>query len=161
MQNPSQTLPTSEERVLAGLAHWLGLLVAVIIWATQKDRSRYVRFQAAQAMAFDVVIMIGASVVGMCMALVVIVGTLLMSMGGLVAAAGSAGDENSAFPILFLILFQTFPLLFVCLSCPLVVLVTVVLVFRFIAIINAFIGNDYRYPILGNWVLKLLGEPVV
>jgi len=38
---PGETVnTTSDERVMAALSHFFGLIAAVIVWATQKDRSR-------------------------------------------------------------------------------------------------------------------------
>ena len=50
--------PTSDDRLLSALAHLFGILVALIIWATHKDKSPSVRFQAVQAIAFDIVVMV-------------------------------------------------------------------------------------------------------
>lgn len=55
--NPSN--PTQEERIMAALAHasgllpGMGLVAAVVIWATQKDTSRYTGYQALQAIVYQ------------------------------------------------------------------------------------------------------------
>ncbi len=52
-------VPSSDERVMAALCHasivlsLIGLVVPIVMWATQKDKSRYVAFQALQAVAFQ------------------------------------------------------------------------------------------------------------
>jgi uncharacterized Tic20 family protein len=53
--------PDREERTLAAVAHGsvlmfgTGLVAAIVIWATQKDKSRYVAFQSLQALAYQLV----------------------------------------------------------------------------------------------------------
>jgi uncharacterized Tic20 family protein len=48
--------PRDEERTLAGIAHLLilasiyGVLICLVIWWRERERSRYVAFQAAPAM---------------------------------------------------------------------------------------------------------------
>jgi hypothetical protein len=52
--------PNQEEKVMAALAHiaillpLMGLVAPIVIWATQKDKSAYVNFQALQAVAYQV-----------------------------------------------------------------------------------------------------------
>lgn len=58
------SMPESEERTWAALAHASsvlnlltgvgGIIAALIIWVTQKDKSRWVAFHALQAMIFQV-----------------------------------------------------------------------------------------------------------
>jgi uncharacterized Tic20 family protein len=61
-----QTTVTQDEKTLAGLAHGSillglftngvgGIVAALVIWATQKDKSSYVAFHALQAMAYQAV----------------------------------------------------------------------------------------------------------
>jgi uncharacterized Tic20 family protein len=82
--------PTSDERQLAGLAHLTGLFFALLIWAMQKDRSPFVRYQAMQAVAFDALSMIffiGLSVV--------LAGAMILLPFLLVIVADSQGTLNS------------------------------------------------------------------
>lgn len=56
----SDTKPSQDERIMAALAHacailfGMGIVGAIVIWATQKDRSRYVAFQALQAIVYQI-----------------------------------------------------------------------------------------------------------
>ncbi len=51
--------PRDEERTLAGIAHLLilasiyGVLICLVIWWRERERSHYVAFQAAQAMLYQ------------------------------------------------------------------------------------------------------------
>jgi len=67
----NEAKPTQEDRVVAALTHssvvlfGMGIIVAITVWATQKDRSRYVAFQALQSTVYQMAGMI-AFMVSMC-----------------------------------------------------------------------------------------------
>ena len=97
--------PSQDERTLAALAHASallnivsglgGLVVAFLIWLTQKDRSDYVEDQALQSLVFQaaVVLLTGAAVVLMTVAfasvclipvgILLIVGVIGIPLGGI------------------------------------------------------------------------------
>ena len=56
----SETRTNQDERIMAALAHassilfGMGAIGAIVIWATQKDKSRYVAFQALQATIYQI-----------------------------------------------------------------------------------------------------------
>ncbi len=58
MMTESMT-PTQDERVMAALAHisailpFMGVTPPIVIWVTQKGKSKYVAFQALQALAYQ------------------------------------------------------------------------------------------------------------
>lgn len=64
------TVPTQDERIMAALAHatiimpFMGVIAPIVIWATQKEKSHYVGFQALQALVYQLT-MILASFLGM------------------------------------------------------------------------------------------------
>ena len=55
----TESRPTQDERLLAALSHGsvvlfgMGAVAAIVIWATQKDKSRYAAFQALQAAVYQ------------------------------------------------------------------------------------------------------------
>ena len=57
----TESQPTQDERLLAALSHGsvilfgIGVLAGIVIWATQKERSPYVAFQALQAVVYQLV----------------------------------------------------------------------------------------------------------
>ena len=139
--------PTSDEGILAAIAHFFGFLVALIVWATQKDKSRYVRFQAIQAMAFDLIVTIALSLVVGCM-LVLIFGVLALGIGDIVIWGSQANP--AAEPIRSVIALMTgLPLLIPCIIVP---IVAIIFVARLIATIQTFQGKDFRYPWLGQFL---------
>ena len=74
MSTPSSVPQTTsqDERVMAAIAHasailpmW-GIIAAIVIWATQKNKSRFVHFQALQAAVYQVAVILGSFLLGAC-----------------------------------------------------------------------------------------------
>ncbi|MBI3760471.1 MAG: DUF4870 domain-containing protein [Chloroflexi bacterium] len=149
----TEASPTSDERLMAALAHFFGPIVALIVWATQKDKSRFVRFQSVQALAFDLTVVVVAFVVIGCFVALVF-GTALLGTTGTFIAANQNQDSGGS--ILGLLVGLTFFLPFLA-WCPMMILVISTLVARVIAAISVFQGKDFRYPVLGARVEKFLG----
>jgi len=128
---------------MGGLAHLSGLFLAFLIWVMQKDRSRFVRYQAMQAVAFDAVSMtlfIGLSV---CLA----GATVLMPF--LVVLLAELRGELGMRPEWITIVLGLIPL-----SMVLVLLAVFALWMgvRLWAAFSIFSGRDFRYPVLGRKV---------
>lgn len=147
-----ETSPTSDERLMAALAHFFGPVVALIIWATQKDKSRFVRFQAVQALAFDLTVFVALFVFIGCF-LVIVFGTVFLGTAGAFAAANQ--NQNSDGSALGLVASLIFFLPFLA-WCPMMLLIVGTLVARVVAAINVLQGKDFRYPVLGARVEKFL-----
>jgi uncharacterized Tic20 family protein len=149
-----QTLaPTSDERLIAALSHFLGFIIALIAWATQKDKSRFVRFQAIQAMAFDLTVSIITFLIVGCM-MVLIFGVLALGAGGI--ALTSTQNNPSSGPIgVFIAMMSAVPFLIPCIILP---LIGIIFVARLIATIQTFQGKDFRYPWLGSLVERSLEQ---
>jgi uncharacterized Tic20 family protein len=70
MNNFSSSAPSQDDRVMAALSHisilmpLMGIVVPIVIWVTQKDKSQYVAFQALQAAGFQISL-IAAYFIGM------------------------------------------------------------------------------------------------
>jgi len=139
----------SDERILAALSHFMGVFVALIIWATQKDRSRFVRFQAIQAMAFDGIIMLAATLMSGCAMIVMFLGMF----GTMFAAVNSAMSNGSLDP------FFMFPVMlpFTIFAC-LLPFSFAVLIARVVAAASVLSGRDFRYPWLGQRVEGFLHD---
>lgn len=56
----STSTATQDDKVVAALAHALGPLIAIIVWATQKDKSPFVAFQSLQALVYQLTGFVGA-----------------------------------------------------------------------------------------------------
>jgi uncharacterized Tic20 family protein len=144
---------TSDEGLMAAIAHFFGILVALIVWATQKDKSRYVRFQAVQAMAFDLVVSVFTFiVVGFIMAIVF--GILALGIGNIAILGSQANPAAEPF-LPFIALMAAIPLLIPCIIIPFILLI---LVARIVATVETIQGKDFHYPWLGKQVERMLGR---
>jgi uncharacterized Tic20 family protein len=146
-------IPTSAESLMAAISHFFGFIVALIVWATQKDKSRFVRFQSIQAMAFDVsVFVILLLVVGFIMILVF--GSVALGLGDL-AILGSQSNPTPEPVWTVIALLAGVPLLIPCMIIPVIV---AIFIFRLIATIETFQGKNYHYPWLGKQVESMIAK---
>jgi uncharacterized Tic20 family protein len=150
MNIPSEVPLTSDEKLMGALAHFFGPLVAVIVWITQKEKSPFVKFQALQALAFDMALFLVTGVTSLCIFGAIFIG-VFASMFGAINTSSSVED---IMPFFFMAPFM-FPFFaFVCIL-PLSLLITAV---RLIATISILNGRNYRYPLFGRWVENFLKE---
>jgi hypothetical protein len=69
-ENSVPSAPAQNDKIMAALAHisallpLMGVIAPIVIWATQKDKSEFVAFQALQAIAYQL-LMILAWFIGM------------------------------------------------------------------------------------------------
>ena len=139
---------TSDEKLMGGVAHVFGPLVAIIVWAIQKDKSRFVKFQSLQALAFDLIIIIVGGLLFFCLFSFMFLG---MSWITFQAINSTSPDE---FMSIFALPFM-FPLAtFACIT-PFSI---GILVLRIIAGISVLSGRNYKYPIIGKWLEHFLNQ---
>ena len=137
------SLPTSDERLMAALAHFLGAIVALIVWAIQKDKSRFVRFQALQALAFDALVVAFSLLLSFCTVAVVFAGIFVLLFG-------VTNDPASAEDFQYFFLFPSMmPFGIFILVLPFSLTIFVI---RLIATLSVLSGRNFRYPILGRKV---------
>ena len=139
---------SSDDRVMAALAHFLGLFGALIIWATQKDKSRFVKFQALQSLAFGGLLSIVTMLAMFCMVGVMLVGMIAAVMASSQASA-SPGDLP---PFAMIAMFS--PMSFLCIM-PLSIAAALV---QMIAAISVATGHNWRYPLIAPRVEAFMGE---
>src|SRR4030042_4711528 len=143
--------PTTDEGLMAAISHFFGLLVALIVWATQKEKSRFVRFQAIQAMAFDVVISVIIFITIGCM-MVLMFGVMALGVGG-IAFFGSQKNPTGDPVGIFIAMMTAVPFLIPCIILP---LMGIIFIARLIAPIQTFQGKDFHYPWLGALIERSL-----
>lgn len=141
--------PSSDERVMAALAHFFGLIAALIVWALQKDKSRFVRFQALQALAFDGLVIVFNMVLMACLFGAMVLG----GAGAAVVAARNASSPDSIFPVM-LVPMLLWPAIILCIM-PLSLVTMAV---RIIAAVSAAGGHNFRYPWIASRVEAFLAE---
>lgn len=138
------SLPSQDERVMAALSHitilipTIGVIAPIVIWVTQKDKSRYVAFQALQAAAFQLLIVL-LWFVGMACYM----GSFFLMVGGTTLTRGGGPGPVGIMmfiPFLFLIGMLLIMLLFIILGV--------------VAAVMTFQGKDFRYPIIGDWIAR-------
>ena len=143
--------PTQDERVMAALAQisvlvpFLGVVAPIVIWVTQKDKSRYVAFQSLQAIAFQLT-MILAWFVGMGCYMCSFFSVFLV-----IPFASSLESSQSLSPLFgvpFFIPFLIFGLMF--LGGFLFIL------YGIVAAVMTFQGRPFRYAIIGRRVEQFL-----
>jgi uncharacterized Tic20 family protein len=72
-EKPTTTEMTQDDRIMAALGHatiiWplMGIIAPVIIWATQREKSDFVAFQALQAAVYHITLILGGLVWGLCL----------------------------------------------------------------------------------------------
>jgi len=146
MTNFDTLSPTQDERVMAALSHgsallpMLGIIAPIIIWVTQKEKSKYVAFQSLQALAYQL-IMIAAYFVAMGCYMLTFFGTFLTMP---FASSSNSQSVDPIFGLAFMIPFLVFGAIFIG-------------GFFFVAygIIGAIMviqGKPFRYIIIGNKV---------
>ncbi len=143
MSEPS-VLPTTEERLLAAVAHaaalltGLGVLAPLLVWSAQRGKSRYVTFQALQALGYQVLL----PVLGLLAALVVgLLDVIAIFILGLVSG-GMAYEVSRA--ILFGLQFAF-----------LAILLFIVVLLALLGLLGGLFclfGKNFRYPWLGSWL---------
>jgi uncharacterized Tic20 family protein len=142
----STPAPSQNDKIMAALAHisavlpLMGVIAPIVIWATQKDKSEYVAFQALQAVAYQLV-MILAWFIGMGCYMISFFTTFL-------TIPFSEGTGETSLPITFIIPFIIFGLIFVGGA--------IFVIYGIIGAINAFQGKNFRYIIIGNRLTNYL-----
>jgi uncharacterized Tic20 family protein len=140
--------PTSDERLLAALAHgsvlfsFFGPIGPVLVWILQRRKSDYASFHALQAMGFQVLFFWLWIIIGIISPLI----SLIVLVAGASALEGT--DFSGMFPFIFqgaflFMIFGAFGIYFLC---------------GLIAAGFCAAGKDFRYPLFGNWLARYLSN---
>lgn len=140
--------PNQDERLMASLAHGGvlvgmftsglgGILLALVIWLTQKEKSAYLAFQSLQALVYQVIVFLLTTLAFACWGML----WLMMMFPALVA---NSSAYQSAPPPVFWVGLSA-------LICPLVFYFAVV-AYGLWAAVRCFSGHDFRYVFIGNWL---------
>ncbi len=136
------------QRLLAALAHASilfgvvtngigGVLTALIIWLTQREKEPYAAFQALQALVYQVAMFVVVGISWCCW------GLLWMLMLIAPVAANPMADDNSAPAGIWVGL--------ALLLIPLAISALSVL-YALVGAIQALRGRDFRYALIGKWL---------
>jgi uncharacterized Tic20 family protein len=158
MTDTNMTPQTPDERVMAALAHisvllpMIGVLAPIVIWVTQREKSKYVALQSLQALVFQIA-MIVIWLFGMACYMCSFLGMFLP-----VIFVSSSGNSQSGD-----LIYGLTPLI------PFLVLGLIVLVefgfivYGIVAAVMTFQGKPFRYVIIGTRVERFIqqGQVVV
>jgi uncharacterized Tic20 family protein len=146
------SMSTQDERVMAAIAHAtivfsvVGFIGPLIIWGAQREKSKFLGFQALQAAAYQFILLLGGLLAGalyMCSFFGVPVTALLLA----------PFDEGAALCLPFL------PF-----SCILGILFLVLLAglayvgYGLYGALSVLQGRDFRYVFLGRWLERYLEQ---
>jgi uncharacterized Tic20 family protein len=146
MDTPVSTpsLPSNDERVMAALGHisaflpTIGIIAPIVIWVTQKDKSRYVYFQSLQAIVYHFVLILGWFLA---------IGCYMLSFLGTFVMIPFMSDSTSPYLmggmlLPFLIIGLAFLGWFI------------YIVYAVVADVLTFQGKDFRYIIIGDLIKR-------
>jgi uncharacterized Tic20 family protein len=143
--------PTPDERVLAALSHvsvllpLVGVIAPIVIWVTQREKSKYVAFQSLQAMVYQLTIIVGWILSWgcyMCSFLGIFAG---MFLGAATETTGSG--ETIA------IISSLLPLLVIGV---IMLLGFILMIYGVVGAVMAFQGKPFRYIIIGERVERFM-----
>jgi uncharacterized Tic20 family protein len=134
---------TQDERVMAALAHAaiilpnIGVIVPLVIWLTQKDKSRFVAFQALQALAYHVILFIGWFLA---------IGCYIAFIFGLVFTTAGFSSSTPGLEYGFLLPFLGFGF---------IMLVSLgFVIYGLIGAVMTLQGRDFHYVFIGDWLAR-------
>jgi uncharacterized Tic20 family protein len=155
----SETRLSQDERVVAAMAHgaailpFWGLIATIVIWVTQKDKSPFVRFQALQAVVYQVLPILGFLLFFLCY--FCSFGGVLLTMPLSAFLGENVGETAGVVAIVTSLLSVGLPFLVFGLA---ILLWLAYLAYAIYAAIRIFQGHDFRYAVVGRWLDRYLGQ---
>jgi uncharacterized protein len=140
---------TQEERITAALAHitaiipTMGIIAPIIIWVTQKEKSKFVNFQALQALVYQLL---------MLLLWFLMFGCYMGSMFLIIPLTGAF--TNSRFPNgVSGEIFVFFPF---CVFGFFILLQLFMIIYALVATVKVLQGKDFRYAVVADRLDKYL-----
>ena len=142
---------TSEERLMAMLSHlsilFGGIILPIILWATQKDKSRFIRYHALQSIFFQIAYVVLLVLLIVAFALFAI----FFGLGLGILTANTTSDPG-AFPILivlFVVLFYAAIFIFA----------FALMGYSIYLAVKSYQGSYIKIPIIGNIIYQKVYTP--
>ncbi|MBE3115041.1 MAG: DUF4870 domain-containing protein [Actinobacteria bacterium] len=132
---------TSDEKFMSLLSHLsilipnIGVIAPIVIWITQKDKSKFVRFNAIQAIFYQLAFFI-------LMMLFIFTGVVLMLISLPIFTANPNAEPGTLFFVSMIFMFLYFPIWFF------------FAVYAIVAAVNSYKGRIFRYLIVGKIIEK-------
>lgn len=134
----------SSERITAAMAHGsiivptFGILVPILIWVTQKDKSRYVAYHALQGLSLQVTMLLYTFLGGMC---------YMFSFLGFFLTDFTNTPSNQP-PAFFFVPFGVMGLMMLGMF--------LFSLYGIIAAVMVALGKDFQYPLLGHLAERIV-----
>ena len=131
----------SDDKLMSMLSHLailipnIGILAPIVIWLTQKEKSKFVRYHAIQAIFFQLLFFI-------LLMLSLFIGIILMAISIMLANVSSGGEPGTFFWVSMGIMNLYFPLWFF------------FSIYAIVAAVKSYRGKIFRYLIIGKIVEK-------
>ena len=131
----------SDDKLMSILSHLailipnIGILAPIVIWLTQKEKSKFVRYNAIQAIFFQLLFFI-------LLMLSLFIGIILMAISLMFANVSSGGEPGTFFWVSMGIMNLYFPLWFF------------FSIYAIVAAVKSYRGKIFRYLIIGKIVKK-------
>jgi uncharacterized Tic20 family protein len=131
----------SDDKLMSILSHLailipnIGILAPIVIWLTQKEKSKFVRYNAIQAIFFQLLFFI-------LLMLSIFIGIILMAISIMLANSSSGGEPGAFFWVSMGIINLYFPLWFF------------FSIYALVAAVKSYRGKRFRYLIIGKIVEK-------
>ena len=155
------TLSPQDERIMAALAHisillpvW-GMIGTIILWLTQREKSRFVGFQALQAMVYQLALVVGGILVGGCYVCLFMGMTLLFPMGALAFGSSGGHEPGKIMPMLISLLSGFLPF---CLIGVILLIGVVFILYALYGALHVLQGKDFRYAVIGQKLEEYLAR---
>ena len=152
---------SQDDRIMAALGHatiiWpvMGIVAPLVIWATQREKSRFVGFQALQVITYQLVLVVGGFLGVACY----MCSFFLMMFLGL--PIGALAAQNMATPDFFggllAIIISAFPF---CIMGILGLVGLAYVLYGLYGAVRVLQGHDFRYVIIGRRLEQYLDREV-
>lgn len=143
MQNE---VTTSDERMMAMLSHLSillgGIILPIILWATQKDKSKFVKYHALQAIFFHI-----AYVAILVIVIIGIVVIALISGAGFGALSKGHHSNDAALSVMMIILIVVF-------YGAIFISIFGAMAYEIYLAIKSYQGSYIKIPIIGKIIYK-------
>ena len=153
---------TQDERILAALAHasvilpFWGLIGAIVIWATQREKSRFVNFQALQGSVYQFSLILLGFVGGACY-MCSFFGMFLVMPVGIFAMEGIS-DPNTVEGLIAMLITFTTTLFPFCVMGIFVLIGAAFVIYGLYGAVRVLQGDDFRYAIIGRRLERYLAQ---
>lgn len=152
MNDVNPSTPNQNDKIMAALSHisallpMIGLVIPIVIWVTQKEKSKYVAFQALQAAAYQLTMVFAYFVAMGCYMI-----SFFFTFFTIPFASENVDPSTSPlFMIGFIFPFLIFGFIFIGGG--------FFILYAIIAAVFNIQGKDFKYLVIGNSVQRFLAK---